>query len=376
MVLQNSLFDMSQFEIPVHKVSWQKIAKRFPVREPIIHVLNDTIQIQSRRYLGNKYKLLGFIESVVSEKCEGIKSFCDIFAGTGVVGWKFNNQNTKIISNDILHANFVCLRTFLGINELPHKTIFDKISYLNNLCDHNSNYFSYHFGGTYFTEENARKIGVIREEIEHIAETELEKNVLICSLLYAVDKIANTVGHYDSYRKKLDTRQPLRLLIPDIQYGENRNNEIYKQDANSLIRRLNCDVLYLDPPYNSRQYSDAYHLLENLAEWKKPKVKGVAQKMDRSHIKSDYCRANATSAFADLIRYADCKHILLSYNSTGKSKDERSNARISDDDILRILNERGHVEIFETNYPAFTAGKSPVNGNSERIFYCKVVHRL
>ena len=195
---------------------------------------------------------------------------------------------------------------------------------------------------------------------------------MICSLLYATDKVANTVGHYDAFRKKLDTIHPIKLLIPDIDYLHNADNEIYNEDANILIRKISCDVLYIDPPYNSRQYSDTYHLLENLAEWRKPDVVGVGKKMDRSHIKSDYCLKNARSAFEDLIKNADCKHILLSYNSTGSSKDERSNARISDSEILRILRDKGEVDIFEQDYKMFTTGRSNDKDNVERIFYCKV----
>jgi len=165
---------------------------------------------------------------------------------------------------------------------------------------------------------------------------------------------------------------PLKLLIPDIHKSHNFNNEIYKRDANDLIRDVKCDVLYIDPPYNSRQYSDAYHLLENLAKWGKPQVFGKAKKMNRSHIKSAYCLNSALTVFEDLIINANCKHILLSYNNTGNSRDDRSNARISDDDILRILQHKGEVEIFEREYKAFTTGKSSDNNNEERIFYCKV----
>jgi adenine-specific DNA-methyltransferase len=190
--------------------------------------------------------------------------------------------------------------------------------------------------------------------------------------LYAVDKVANTVGHYDAFRKKLDMTKSIKLLIPNIDNSHNINNEIYKMDANKLIIKINCDVLYIDPPYNSRQYSDAYHLLENLAKWEKPEVFGKANKMVRTHIKSEYCLKSATTAFEDLINNANCKHILLSYNNTGNSKDGRSNARINDNNILRILQNKGEVEIFERDYKAFTTGKSSDNNNVERIFYCKV----
>ncbi len=322
--------------------------------------------------MGNKYRLLGFIESVVSEKCGRINSFCDVFAGTGVVGARFNNPNVKIISNDFLFANYSCLQAFLGVEADIRERIAEKVEHLNNLSSEKDNYFSIHYGGTYFTKENARKIGAIREEMERIAEDENERNTLVCSLLYAVDKVANTVGHYDAFRKKLDALRPLKLLIPDVDYSNNSNNEVHQEDANALIKKISCDVLYIDPPYNSRQYSDAYHLLENLAEWKKPKVEGVGRKMNRSHIKSDYCLKKAVGAFADLVANADCRHICLSYNNIGASKDERSNARMSDDEILHILNQKGDVEIFERRHKAFSAGKSNVENNAERIFYCRV----
>ena len=112
--------------------------------------------------------------------------------------------------------------------------------------------------------------------------------------------------------------------------------------------------------------------MENLAEWKEPEVIGIGKKMDRSHIKSDYCLKGAVSAFSDLIRNADCNHILLSYNNTGNSKDGRSNACMSDNEILRILHDKGDVEIFEKDYKAFTTGKSDAENNAERVFYCKV----
>lgn len=322
--------------------------------------------------MGNKYKLLRFIENVISKKCKPLDSLCDIFAGTGAVSERFNSTKTKIISNDFLFANYVCLRAFLGSTSDRRTGIPEKIEYLNLLPDDEENYFSSHFGGTYFSEKNARKIGRIREEIERIAESEDEKNILLCSLIYATDKVANTVGHYDAFRKDLDMLQPVRLLIPYIDFSSNSNNEIYKEDSNILIEKISCDVLYLDPPYNSRQYSDAYHLLENLAEWKKPEVSGVAKKMDRSHIKSDYCLKSATDAFTKLVSKADCGHIMLSYNNTGDSKDCRSNARMSDEEILQVLRNRGDVEIFEKNYKPFTTGKSSGENNAERVFYCKV----
>jgi adenine-specific DNA-methyltransferase len=328
--------------------------------------------IQNRRYLGNKYKLTAFISDILKEKCDSMNSLCDIFAGTGVVGNYFNKKNIRIISNDFLYSNYVALRTFMGSTKIDFDKLKEKITILNSLNSTKDNYFSLNFGDTYFTLENARKIGMIREKIEEISGNDDERLALITSLIYAVDKVANTVGHYDAFRKKLDTVNPLVLLLPTIKLENNFNNEIYCEDANQLVQKIKCDVLYLDPPYNSRQYCDVYHLLENLARWDKPEVHGVAKKMDRSHLKSDYCLKSATRTFAELIHHAQCKHILVSYNNTGESKDGRSNARIKDFEIVSILKRKGDVQIFERDYKAFTTGKSNCGGHTERVFYCKV----
>ncbi len=368
--IQQSLFDLFETPIPSYVPLVKKNHKTYFSTKS--RDIPGQFEIQNRRFLGNKFKLLGFIEDIVNEKCTGFESFCDIFAGTGVVGERFNKKNIRIISNDFLISNFIPLSTFILSRELDFSGLQQKISYCNNLSPSSDNYFSINYGNTFFTIENARKIGLIREEIEKISECEEEKNALITSLIYATDKVANTVGHYDAFRKKLDTVQPLKLLMPTVNLECNHNNQVYRADANALVRKINCDVLYIDPPYNSRQYCDVYHLLENLALWQKPQLFGKARKMDRSELKSSYCLKTANRAFDDLIQSARCKHILVSYNNTGESKDGRSNARIGDNEIMSILKARGEVEIFERDYKAFTTGKSDVNGHAERVFYCKV----
>ncbi len=339
---------------------------------PGIAPFGKYFQIQNRRFLGNKYRLLDFIADVVQAKCGNYESFCDIFAGTGVVGHYFNNGRVKIISNDILYSSYRALRTFLGIINIDLNELERKIDCLNHLTLMQENYFSINYGNTFFTAENARRIGLIRENIDHISDSEDERHALVTSLIYAADRVANTVGHYDAYRSKLDMTKPLRLLIPEIHPERNRLNEVYREDANNLIRKISSDVLYIDPPYNSRQYSDTYHLLENLATWGKPLLYGKAKKMDRQQLKSQYCTKTAEEAFADLIENAKCNHILVSYNNTGRSKDSRSNARITDEGIYEILKSKGIVEVFEKTEKPFTAGKSDTKGYTERVFYCKV----
>ena len=142
-------------------------------------------------------------------------------------------------------------------------------------------------------------------------------------------------------------------------------------DANLLVPRIAADLVYIDPPYNSRQYCDAYHLLENVARWEKPPVFGVARKMDRSALKSRYCMKDAAEAFSDLIEHIQSRYILFSYNNMGTKGNERSNAKISDEDIRHILKRKGTVKVFSEVYKAFTTGKSDVANHEERLFLCK-----
>lgn len=185
-----------------------------------------------------------------------------------------------------------------------------------------------------------------------------------------MDKIAVTCGHYDAYRKGVQFEESLELYVPLAEVTNNPKNQCFNEDANNLVKRIEADLVYIDPPYNSRQYCDSYHLLENVARWKKPEVFGVAKKMDRSGMKSKYCTIEATKAFEILINDIKAKYILLSYNNMAEKGNCRSNAKISDDDIMRILSRKGTVKVFEESYKAFTTGKSDILENAERLFLC------
>jgi adenine-specific DNA-methyltransferase len=337
---------------------------------------NKTISINQRRYLGSKTKLLDFIDDILrAEKIE-FKTFADIFAGTGTVANHFCDRS-KIIVNDILLSNNYIYQAFFGKDEIRENKLKERLNIYNTLDikKYDDNYFSNNFSNTYFDAANAKKIGVIRDDIEKLFEekiiTQREKSYLLTSLIYALDKIANTVGHYDAYRK-VDIPEKRMFLLPLDIKNTKYSAEIYRDDANELVKKIEVDVVYIDPPYNSRQYSDAYHLLENIATWEKEKVFGVAKKIDRSHIKSKYNMKSASIVFCDLIDNIKAKYILVSYNDMGTSGNSRSQSRISDHEILSALKRKGEVRIFETNFKQFTAGKSNKDDLKERIFLCKV----
>lgn len=331
-----------------------------------------TTQIHNRRYLGNKYKLLPTIKHIVKKECFSINSVADIFTGTGVVASAFMDK--QIITNDLLYSNYISNIAWFSNQEFNKKRIIEFIQYYNSIQPTEENYMTQNFSDTYFSHEICAKIGYIREDIEknyHIGIiNERERAILITSLLYAMDRIANTCGHYDAYIKNSIFSKKLELAVPDIFQHNNRNNQCYNKDANLLVKEIYADLVYIDPPYNSRQYCDTYHLLENVAKWEKPEVFGVAKKMDRSSLKSEYCTQNAAKTLEELIDNINAKYILFSYNNMANKGNDRSNAKISDEDILRILQKKGTVKVFTENYKAFTTGKSNIQENAERLFLC------
>ena len=291
----------------------------------------EKFKIYNRRYLGSKYKLLEFIEKIVQENTKNCKIFLDLFAGTGVVADYFNKKY-DVVLNDLLKCNYISYECFFSDLEYNEKKVMDIIEKYNKKYVKKENYYSKNFKNTYLNEKNLKKVGFIRDDIDSLFDKEVinkrERAILITSLVYAVDKIANTVGHYDAYRKNGDLEKELILKFPQIENKNNRNNKIFCMDANELVKELKADIVYIDPPYNSRQYSDAYHFLENIATNNKPEVFGVAKKMDRTHIKSKYCLSSAKKTLEELVENISAKYILFSYNNTQQKANSRSNGRM------------------------------------------------
>jgi adenine-specific DNA-methyltransferase len=329
----------------------------------------DLLNLHSRRYIGNKYKLSEWIFSVIDNECKG-DTFADIFAGTGAVSAQANGRYKKIILNDFLYSNYNIYQAFFSKTKFDNELINNFIKKYNNLNPKviKDNYFSINFGNKYFTNDSAKIIGYIREDIEKNRDKMSEKEyfILTTSLLYSADSIANTVGHYDAYFKNKNyvTKQFLMKMIQPVKTNK---VDIYREDANNLVKKIKADIVYIDPPYNSRQYSRFYHVLENLIKWQKPKLFGTALKPEPENM-SDYCRVSAKDRFAELIKDIDAKYIVVSYNNTYESKSNSSENKITHSDLLSILNTRGKTKTFEKDYRHFNSGKTSFNNHKEFLF--------
>lgn len=333
--------------------------------------------ISNRRYLGNKYKLLNWIKEIVDNNCTNVQSFFDVFSGTGSVASAFADK--RLVVCDMMRSNYYAALCWFSPEKIDREKLTKLLEYYNNFdASKEDNYMSQNFSDTYFNKNTCQKIGYIRDDIEakflNGEVNEREKACVITSLFYAMDRISHTCGHYDSFIRDGKYEGALELRMPDNDYALNENNHIFCADSNTIADQEQVDVAYLDPPYNSRQYCDAYHLLENIALWNKPEVYGIAKKMDRTSMKSKYCKSiQAAVALEDLVRKLNCRYILFSYNNNGKKLQCRSNAKLTDDEIIRILSIRGDVQVFSMDYKGFDAGKSEFNkDNKERLFLCSV----
>lgn len=334
---------------------------------------NSEIQIQNRRYLGAKSRLLDFIQKVVDEHTENVNAVADIFGGTGVVANHFYQQGRDIIVNDILDSNYINYLTFFGQDVVDDDKIREVLNRMNSV-EVRKNYVSDNYGDKYFSQENAMRIGEARSIIEE--ETDLsqrERAILMTSLIYAMDKVANTVGHYDAYRRVMDSLTPIYFRMPAYNKERKADTAIYHEDANMLVRDITADLVYIDTPYNSRQYGDVYHVLENIVDWEKPELYGVAMKpKDRSKTKSSYSTAKAPIAFDDLISNINGRYILVSYNNMAQKGAGRSNAKISNEEIIEILSQRGEVQVYAEDFQVFNTGKTHVDNHKELLYLVEV----
>ena len=335
------------------------------------------IRIHNRRYIGSKRLLLNEIFNTVEKHINKKEySVADLFAGTGIVSAFFIQQKKNVIINDILYSNFVAYQAWFGKGGFDEKKLRGIIKKFNNINSSNikENYFSEIYGDKYFSTEDAKKIGYIRNKIAGMELTERERFILIASLMYAADKIANTVGHFEHFLSKRPVSKGVLLNFPINIETRSTQVDIHLENANDLARKIKSDVAYIDPPYNARQYINFYHVLENLARWEKPdKFEGSSMKFKRDHLKSDYSKAKAPLAMEDLVQSIIADLIIVSYNNTYSARSSASNNKITEEQMESILSRKGTiVEKRSINHKFFNSGKTDFKEHKESLYVCKV----
>ncbi len=321
-------------------------------------------------YIGSKYSLIDFITASVNDTLKENNEtrkpsdmiFADLFAGTAVVSSFFKKYGYSIIANDIQFYSYVIIKHLLENNgNLDETRCIRLIEELDNIKGTEGFiYKNYSYEGTcgqefrrmYFSEYNAKKCDAIRIAIEKKRlSNEISENeyyFLLSSLINSIDKYANTASVYGAYLKKLKTSalKQMALLPLPIIHGR-ASYKTYNEDAASLIKKITGDILYLDPPYNERQYCTNYHLLETIAKYDSPTIKGKTGLRDYSEQKSAFCIKNKVeTVFADLIKNANFKYIFLSYNNEGL---------MPLDKIENIMTHYGKYKVYTKKYKRFKA---------------------
>lgn len=310
-------------------------------------------------YIGSKHKLNPWILECISQSVSKPLNeavFCDLFAGTGAVGRNFKPLAKQVIANDVEFYSYILLKNYIGnhtpldyekfikqLNELPPKKGFIFENYSENG----------HAKRLYFSETNGKKIDTIRLEIERWkADKTIQEEMyyfLLASLIESADKVANTASVYGAYLKKIKTSAAKPLVLEPAHFTETTNPHlVYQEDANTLIKKISGDILYLDPPYNARQYGANYHLLNTIAKFDTFVPQGKTGL--RSYEKSKYCKkGEVAKSFEDLIKNAQFQYVFLSYNNEGLMTEE---------EVKTIMSRYGNYTLKTKKYQRFKADKT------------------
>lgn len=301
------------------------------------------------RYLGSKTLLLEQIHQLIREYDKGI--FCDPFGGIGTVSSYMKKQGYKVVTGDILNFAYYFQLALVGYEK---ECDFDKLKeylhinsneelemYLSNIVFSDSWVEKeYSVKRKFFTKENARHIQgcieCIKEWDEKGIIEEKERIVLLASLINSFDKVANTAGTYYAYLKDFYRKSIKEFKFSLLHTIPGKECYSYKMDANELVKNTECDVLYLDPPYNQRDYAKYYHFPETVSLEVVPKPVGKSGMFQLNAVKSNYNRKKlAIDAFEELIFNAKAKCIIFHYTDNGL---------IDIDRAKKILGKRGKIE--------------------------------
>jgi len=330
------------------------------------------------RYIGNKTRLLRFIRRVLKERGIQPGVAMDPFCGTAAVSRALKRWNFSVVASDLMEYAYVFARAYVQVPALPTRADLPDgrdlrtiLRQLNALTPEEGFIHANYSPGSgsermYFTPENAGRIDAMRTRIEQWRNSgELSDDayyILLAALIEAADRVANTTGVYAAYVKSWQPNavRPLELRRDRMVNG----NHCYahRTDAVQLVTEHEpFDLLYLDPPYNSRQYPGYYHIPELLAVgWfdEAPELRGKTGLLPDEDKRSNWCsRARAERALEELLAGARCKHIVMSYNAEGI---------IPESSIERLFRQYGLRDTYRRHRTGYRRYRSDADGDNRK----------
>ena len=332
--------------------------------------------IKRLNYIGSKYQLLDWLTTVIKDKTgydsfEG-KTVADLFAGTGIVSYHFRNLGASVLSNDAELYSSIITRAFTRsvytdkCKELIHM-LNNEAGSVGLITKHYSLYESNE--RKFFTLENAMKIDGIRKKLEELKDTitEDEYTFILASLIVSADAVSNVPAVYGCYLKNFKAKALKSIcLLPvhTITVLSDSSRTLYSDVL--TLEPVHADIVYLDPPYNERQYSKNYFPLNIIAKSPTDEI----QVKGKTGIPSDcfislFCRkGTVANAFDTLFSKLNAKWVFLSYNSEGLLSQEK---------MLEILSNYGKVSVVERDYKRFKSFDYNEDKAIQEFLFC--VHR-
>ncbi|MCC6484644.1 MAG: DNA adenine methylase [Armatimonadetes bacterium] len=368
----------------------------------------DYVTDQLIAYIGNKRKLRDLISEAIA--LTGLRTgvFFDAFSGSGVVSRLAKSLGFRVIANDWEPYTRCINNTYISLNRPPAFAALGGMDaafgYLNSLPGQRG-YIARHYCPAdderpdldhermFFTQANGRRLDAMRQRVFDLTETgqltPAESDLLTAALVWGTSWCSNTSGVFKGFHRGWGgatqtawyrIKEPLVLRAP-VLLDNSEHNLVFQEDAATLAAHIDCDIAYLDPPYNQHQYGANYHLLNTVALWDKPPIPARVTPGERGHkaaIRRDwrtlrnsaYCRRwHAETALRDLLGRLRARWVLMSYSTDGLIPLER---------VLTMLSEHGRLSWVHRPYKRYRVSSQRPSArgyNLEFVLAVQMGHR-
>jgi adenine-specific DNA-methyltransferase len=314
------------------------------------------------KYIGSKRVLAPMIERLAA--LLPIASACDMFAGTTRVGQAFRRAGVTVHSNDAATYSEALGHAYIAAGaDVDRARLREMLEHLAAQTPVHG-YFTETFcvQSRYFQPKNGMRIDAIRNEIDRISVTPVERGLLLTSLMEAADRVDSTCGLQMAYVKQWATRSFNDLELREPRPVAGPAGTVSRLDANELAPTLDrYDCAYLDPPYNQHSYFSNYHIWETLMRWDSPETYGIAcKRVDCRSNKSDFnSKVRAWPAFSRLIESLPTPWIVVSFNNEGYHDLGL---------VSTLLSEKGYVRTVEVDFKRYVGAQIGIyNPSGEKV---------